>query len=158
LGVKARRDIRGTNNELIVKEGRKITKTIIKQMETAGVQEIPVALEEVIGRVAAHDVVDPKTGEVLLECNQEITAEILDRLRERNVTSVEVLFLEDQYMGPSLRNTTLLDGLSSSQEAILEIYKRLRPGDPPMLETATTFFNNLFFNPERYDLSRVGRL
>ena len=158
LGVKARRDIRGPNNEMIVKEGRKITKTVIKQMETAGVTEIPVALEEVIGRVSAHDVVDPKTGEIILECNQEITAETLDQLRERSVTSVEVLFLDDQYMGPSLRNTLLLDGLTSPQEAIIEIYKRLRPGDPPTLETATAFFNNLFFNAERYDLSRVGRL
>ncbi|HYD46874.1 MAG TPA: DNA-directed RNA polymerase subunit beta, partial [Terriglobales bacterium] len=158
IGVKARRDIRGPNNEMIVKEGRKISKTIIKQMEAAGVREIPVTLEEVIGRVSAHDVVDPNTGEVLLECNQEITAEILDRLRERNVSEVEVLFLEDQLLGPTLRNTLLLDGLTSPQEAIIEIYKRLRPGDPPTLETATTFFNNLFFNAERYDLSRVGRL
>src|SRR5512147_843365 len=79
VGSKATRDIRGAGNDLIVKEGRKITKASIKQMETAGVKEIPVALEEVLGRVSAHDVVDPKTGEVLLECNQEITSDLLDR-------------------------------------------------------------------------------
>jgi DNA-directed RNA polymerase subunit beta len=158
VGLKATRDIRGDNNELIVKEGRKITKASIKQMEAAGVKEIPITLEEIIGRVAAHDVADPKTGEVLLECNQEINTERLDRLRERGIASVEVLFLDDQHIGAALRNTLLLDSINAPEEAIIEIYKRLRPGDPPTIETATTFFNNLFFNAERYDLSRVGRL
>jgi DNA-directed RNA polymerase subunit beta len=158
VGLKATRDIRGDGNELIVKEGRKITKAAIKQMETAGVKEIPITLEEVIGRVAAHDVADAKTGEVLVECNQEITADRLERLRERGIASVDVLFLDDQHIGPSLRSTLLLDNINSPEEAIIEIYKRLRPGDPPTIETATTFFNNLFFNAERYDLSRVGRL
>jgi DNA-directed RNA polymerase subunit beta len=158
VGLKATRDIRGDNNELIVKEGRKITKASIKQMEAAGVKEIPITLEEVIGRVAAHDVVDSKTGEILVECNQEITTDRLERLRERGIPSVEVLFLDDQHIGASLRNTLLLDNINTPEEAIIEIYKRLRPGDPPTIETATTFFNNLFFNAERYDLSRVGRL
>ena len=158
VGLKATRDIRGDNNELIVKEGRKITKAAIKQMEAAGVREIPITLEEVVGRVAAHDVVDAKTGEVLVECNQEITTDRLDRLRERGIQSVEALFLDDQHIGPSLRSTLLLDNINTPEEAIIEIYKRLRPGDPPTIETATTFFNNLFFNAERYDLSRVGRL
>jgi len=158
VGLKATRDIRGDNNELIVKEGRKITKAAIKQMEAAGIKEIPVTLEDIIGRVAAHDVADPKTGEVLVECNQEITTDRLERLRERGIASVEVLFLDDQHIGPSLRNTLLLDNITSPDDAVIEIYKRLRPGDPPTIETATTFFNNLFFNAERYDLSRVGRL
>ncbi len=158
VGAKATRDIRGANNELIVKEGRKITKASIKQMESSGVKEVPISLEEVIGLISAHDVVDPKTGEVLLECNQEITTEILDQLRAANVREVEVLLLDDAHIGSSLRNTLLQDKVASPEDAILEIYKRLRPGDPPTIETATTFFNNLFFNPERYDLSRVGRL
>jgi DNA-directed RNA polymerase subunit beta len=158
VGGKATRDIRGAGNELIVKEGRKITKASIKQMETSGVKEIAVALEEVIGRVSAHDVVDPKTGEVLLECNQELSTELLDRLRAAGVREVEVLLMDDTHVGPSLRNTLLQDRVPSPEDAILEIYKRLRPGDPPTIETATTFFNNLFFNAERYDLSRVGRL
>ena len=158
VGGKATRDIRGAGNELIVKEGRKITKASIKQMETAGVREIPVSLEDVIGRVSAHDVVEPKTGEVLLECNQELTTELLDRLRAAGVREVEVLLMDDTHVGPSLRNTLLQDRVPSPEDAILEIYKRLRPGDPPTIETATTFFNNLFFNAERYDLSRVGRL
>ena len=158
IGLKATRDIRGESNELIVKEGRKITKGHIKQMEAAGIRDIPITLEEIIGRVAAHDVADPKSGEVLVECNQEITTDRLERLRERGINAVEVLFLDDQHIGVALRNTLLLDNIATAEEAIVEIYKRLRPGDPPTIETATTFFNNLFFNAERYDLSRVGRL
>jgi DNA-directed RNA polymerase subunit beta len=158
-GVKATRDVRHpTTNELIVKEGRKFTRTAIKQMEAAGIKHIPIAPEEVVGRVVAHDVVDTSTGEVVLECNQEVTPEKLKQFRDRNIHEIEVLLIDDLFLGPSLRNTLLQDKINTPEEAILEIYKRLRPGDPPTLETATSFFNNLFFNPERYDLSKVGRL
>ncbi len=159
VGVKATRDVRhpGTN-ELLVKEGRKFTKMALRQMEHAGIEQIPITVEEVLGRVSAHDVKNPKTGEVLLACNDEITEEKLELLRQHGIDRVEVLFLDDTHIGPALRNTLLQDKIADPQEAILEIYRRLRPGDPPTPETATTFFNNLFFNPERYDLSRVGRL
>ena len=159
VGVKATRDVRhpGTN-ELLVKEGRKFTKLALRQMESAGIEQIPITVEEVLGRVSAHDVKEPKTGEVLLGCNEEITEEKLELLRQRGIDRIEVLFLDDTHIGPALRNTLLQDKIADPQEAILEIYRRLRPGDPPTPETATTFFNNLFFNPERYDLSRVGRL
>ncbi len=159
VGVKATRDVRhpGTN-ELLVKEGRKFTKMALRQMEHAGIEQIPITVEEVLGRVSAHDVKNPKTGEVLLACNEEITEEKLELLRQHGIDRVEVLFLDDTHIGPALRNTLLQDKIADPQEAILEIYRRLRPGDPPTPETATTFFNNLFFNPERYDLSRVGRL
>src|SRR5689334_14507540 len=159
VGVKASRDLRHPQtNELIVKEGRKFTKAALRQMEQAGIEQIPIALEEVIGRVAAHDVKDPKTGEIVLATNDEITEEKLEQLRQRGINKVEVLFLDDMHIGPSLRNTLLQDKIEKPEDAILEIYRRLRPGDPPTPETATAFFNNLFFNPERYDLSRVGRL
>ena len=157
VGVKATRDVRhpGTN-ELLVKEGRKFTKLALRQMETAGIEQIPITVEEVLGRVSAHDVKDAKTGEVFLACNEEITEEKLEVLRQRGIDRIEVLFLDDTHIGSALRNTLLQDKIGDPQEAILEIYRRLRPGDPPTPETATTFFNNLFFNPERYDLSRVG--
>jgi DNA-directed RNA polymerase subunit beta len=159
VGVKASRDIRNPQtNDLIVKEGRKFTKLVLRQMEQAGIDQIPILVEEVLGRVSAHDVKDPKTGEVVLACNDEITEEKLEALRARGIQKVEVLFLDDTHIGPALRNTLLQDKIASPEEAILEIYRRLRPGDPPTPETATAFFNNLFFNPERYDLSRVGRL
>src|SRR6201981_468941 len=159
VGVKATRDLRNPqSNELIVKEGRKFTRAALRVMEQAGIEQIPIALEEVIGRVAAHDVKDPKSGEVVLATNEEITDEKLEVFRQRGITRVEVLFLDDMHIGPPLRNTLLQDKIEKAEEAILEIYRRLRPGDPPTPETATAFFNNLFFNPERYDLSRVGRL
>lgn len=159
VGVRATKDVRHpVTNDLLVKEGRKFTRAALKQIESAGIDRIPVALEEVVGLVAAHDVVDPQTKEVLVECNQEISQEQLNLLLERGVHSIEVLFIDDAHVGPSLRNTLLQDKISSPDEAIIEIYRRLRPGDPPTLEAATLFFHNLFFNPERYNLSRVGRL
>ena len=158
VGQRASREIRNEKNDVVVKEGRKITRSALRQLESSGVKEIPILLEDVLGRVSAHDIAHPKTGEVLIECNQEITTEMMDTLREAGVSSIEVLFVDDQHIGPSLRNTLLLDGLTNSEDAIIEIYKRLRPGDPPTIETATTFFNNLFFNSDRYDLSKVGRL
>src|SRR5262244_1336179 len=103
VGVKATRDLRNpTTNELIVKEGRKFTKAALRQMEQAGIEQIPIALEEVLGRVSAHDVKDPKSGEVLLATNEEITDEKLELLRGRGINKLEVLFLEDMHIGPSL--------------------------------------------------------
>jgi DNA-directed RNA polymerase subunit beta len=158
-GVKATRDIRHpSSNDLIVKEGRKFTKLVLRQMEQAGIDQIPILPEEVLGRVSAYDVKDAKTGEVLVGCNEDITEEKLELLRARGIQRIEVLFLDDTHIGPALRNTLQQDKIATPEEAILEIYRRLRPGDPPTPETATAFFNNLFFNPERYDLSRVGRL
>jgi len=156
--TKATRDIRGPRQELIVKEGRKITDSVLKQLEAAGIREISITPEEVIGRVVAHDVVDPETGEVLLECNHEVSPEKLEEFRSRGIRSFDVLYLDEQHLGPALRNTLLADGVESPEEAVVEIYKRLRPGDVPTVESATQYFHNLFFNPERYDLSRVGRL
>jgi len=159
VGIRASKDVRHpVSNDLIVKEGRKFTRGLLKQMETAGVEQIPITVEEVIGNIAAHDVVDPRTKEVLVECNQELTQEQFDQLVDRGVSSIEVLFIDDSHIGPSLRNTLLQDKISSPEEAVIEIYRRLRPGDPPTIEAATLFFHNLFFNPERYNLSRVGRL
>jgi DNA-directed RNA polymerase subunit beta len=157
LGVRLSRDVRHPeSNEIIVKEGRKLTKGALRQLEAAGVEQLPIALEEIVGQVSAHDVADPDTGEVIVECNQEITPDILDKLAKRSINQFEVLFMD--LIGPSLRNTMLQDKISSPDEAIMEIYKRLRPGDPPTRETARTFFDNLFFNKDRYDLSKVGRL
>jgi DNA-directed RNA polymerase subunit beta len=159
LGVRATKDVRHPlTNDLLVKEGRKFTRTIVRQLESAGIEKIPVSLEEVVGRVAAHDIVDPVTKEIVVECNQELSQEKLDLLLEHGVDTVEVLFIDDSHIGPSLRNTLLQDKIISAEEAIIEIYRRLRPGDPPTIEAATLFFHNLFFNPERYNLSRVGRL
>ena len=159
LGAKVGSDVRDPkSNELIVKEGKKYTRPVLRQMEAAKIKQVPINWEEILGRVAAHDIVDPQGKEVLVECNHEITQEKLDLIREKGIHQVEVLFIEESTVGPYLRNTLLQDRIKSPQDAIIEIYRRLRPGDPPTVESATNFFNNLFFNPDRYDLSKVGRL
>jgi DNA-directed RNA polymerase subunit beta len=159
LGGKVGSDLRDPKtNELIVKEGKKYTRPVLRQMEAAKIKHVPIGWEEILGRVAAHDIVNPQTHEVLLESNHEITQEKLDLIREKGIHQIEVLFIEESSVGPYLRNTLLQDRIRSPQDAILEIYRRLRPGDPPTVESATNFFNNLFFNPDRYDLSKVGRL
>jgi DNA-directed RNA polymerase subunit beta len=159
LGGKVGADIRDPKtNDLIVKEGKKFTRPVLRQMEGARIKHVPIAWEEMLGRVASHDIVDPHTKEVIAECNHEITQEKLDLIRERGIHQIEVLFIDESNVGPYLRNTLLQDRIRSPQDAILEIYRRLRPGDPPTVESATNFFNNLFFNPDRYDLSKVGRL
>ena len=159
LGLKTSHDIRDPKtNELIAREGKRLTRAQVRQMEASRIKHVPIVWEDVIGRIVAHDIVDPETREVILECNQEITQERLDQIRDRGITEIEVLFLVNSSVGPYLRDTLLQDKVHSPKEALLEIYRRMRPGDPPTLDTATTFFNNLFFNPDRYDLSKVGRL
>ena len=159
LGAKVGSDIRDPKtNDLIVKEGKKFTRPVLRQMESARIKQVPIDWQEIVGRIVSHDLIDPQTKEVVVECNHEITQEKLDLVRERGIHQIEVLFIDESNVGPYLRNTLLQDRIRSPQDAILEIYRRLRPGDPPTVESATNFFNNLFFNPDRYDLSKVGRL
>jgi DNA-directed RNA polymerase subunit beta len=159
LGSRVSRDVRDPKtNEVIAREGRKFNKAIVRAMEQAKITEVPIALDEIVGRISAHDIVDPGTGEVLVQVNEELSEESVERLVERGIRKIEVLFTEDQPGGGPLRLTLAQDKLGSPEEAIVEIYRRLRPGDPPTAQTATAFFNDLFFNPERYDLSKVGRL
>ncbi len=159
MGLKATCDVRDPeSNNLIVREGRRFTRSAMRQMENAGIKQIPIAWEDILGRVAAHDIVDPESNQVIVGCNGVITEENLDHIRDSRVDRLDLFFLDDAETGPYLRNTLLQDKMQSCDEALLEIYRRLRPGDPPTMDTATTFFNNLFFSPDRYDLSRVGRL
>ncbi len=153
------RDIRHPqSNDVIVKEGRKINRGALRRLEEAGVEEVPIALDDIIGGIAAHDIVDPKSGEVIVECNGAITAEQFDAIREAGIAELDLLYIDELNRGPSLRNTLLVDKVEDAGDAIIDIYRRLRPGDPPTVETATQFFNDLFFNPDKYDLSPVGRL
>ena len=159
MGSRVSRDVKDPKSgEVIAREGRKFNKAIVRAMEQAKISEIPIALDEIVGRVSAHDIVDSTTGEVLIGTNEELTEETLEKLKAHGVKKIEVLFTEDAPGGGPLRLTLAQDKLGTPEEAVIEIYRRLRPGDPPTQETATTFFNNLFFNAERYDLSKVGRL
>lgn len=159
LGQRATRDIRDPETrEIIVRKNRKFTRSAIKQIQQLKIKRISIDEEDVVGTVSAEDVVDDKTGEVLLATNEALTKEKLELLEEKGIAEFKVLFIDGLNVGSYLRDTLLVDKVETEDESILEIYRRLRPGDPPTLETARTLFQNLFFNPERYDLSRVGRL
>ncbi|MCB1214741.1 MAG: DNA-directed RNA polymerase subunit beta, partial [Deltaproteobacteria bacterium] len=144
--------------EILVKKGRRFGRSALQKLEKANINQLPVDLEDILGRPSAHDVTDPKTGEVLLECNEILTQEKFDLIKKAGVKSLPLLFIDNLNVGPYLRNTLASDSVTSPEEALLDIYKRLRPGDPATPEAAQTFFENLFFNEERYDLSKVGRL
>ncbi|MBI4702314.1 MAG: DNA-directed RNA polymerase subunit beta, partial [Deltaproteobacteria bacterium] len=156
-GQRATRDVR-LGGTVIVKKNQKYTRAAIRKLREAEVTRLSLDLEELDGKVSARDVVDPETGEVLLECNEEVSAEKLDQLREAKIEAFDVLFIDGLNVGSYLRDTLMADKIKTQEDAILEIYRRLRPGDPPTLETAKQLFHNLFFNEERYDLSKVGRL
>jgi len=155
---RATRDIKTKSGEVIVKKNRKFTRAALKKLEGAKMTRLPVDADELYTKVSAYDVVDENTGEVIIECNEEVTQEKIDELIKRGLKEFKVLFIDNLNVGPYLRDTLLIDKIENPEQAIMEIYRRLRPGDPPTPETATNLFQNLFFNPERYDLSKVGRL
>ncbi len=144
--------------DVMVKADKKMGRGHCRKMAKAGVTRLPLTEDDVIGMVVAHDVVDMNTGEVIAECNEEITEESLQTIRDRGIDEITTLFIDRVNVGSFLRDTLLVDKVDNSEDAIIEIYRRLRPGDPPTYETALAFFENLFFNSERYDLGRVGRL
>ncbi len=146
------------SGDVIVKKNRKFTKAVIKKIQDAGIKRFEVALENVLGRVAAEDLVDENTGEVLIECNHELSEAKLEELKGKGVKAVKVIYTDNLTHGAFVRETLQIDKVSSPDEALIEIYKRMRPGDPPTIEASKQLFENMFFNPDRYDLSRVGRL
>ena len=158
-GQRAEEDILDPKSgEVIVKKNRKFTKAVTKRIEEAGIKRFEAPIEAVVGRVASEDIVDEKTGEVLLECNHELSEAKIEELKGKGIKEVKVIFTDNLTFGPFIRETLTLDKVSSPEEALIEIYKRMRPGDPPTIEAAKQLFDNLFFNSDRYDLSRVGRL
>ena len=144
--------------EPIIRAGRKISRSAVRRLLNSSVGEIPIAEENLLGQVVAEDVIDPTTGEVLFELNHELTADGIARLKAKRITDFSLLYLDPLRTDASLRLTLAADRLTTQEEALLEIYKRLRPGDIPTKDTARLFFDNLFFNTKRYDLSRIGRL
>lgn len=144
--------------EALVKKNRKFTKAVIERIEKAGLKRLEVVRTAVVGRVTSEDIIDEKTGEVIVEVNSDITEAHLNELEKRGIKQFNVIFTDNLTYGPFLRDTLLIDKINSPEEALIEIYKRMRPGDPPTLEAARQLFENMFFNIDRYDLSRVGRL
>ncbi len=144
--------------EEIAHSGRKVTPSILKALRAAKVTQVEVEAAELDGAMTAADVVDQTTGEILVEANVELNAERLHKITESGVTNVEVFFPERDDVGNIISNTLRRDSVRKPEEALIEIYRKLRPGDPPTLDTATALFEGMFFDPRKYDFSRVGRL
>jgi len=146
------------NGEEIAHSGRKITAHTLKAIRAAGIDRIEVEAAELDGAQTASDVVDLNTGEVVMEANVELTADRLHKIMASGAASFEVFFPERDDVGNVIANTLKRDAIKKPEEALIEIYRKLRPGDPPTLDTATNLFEGMFFDARKYDFSRVGRL
>ncbi len=151
-------DIVDDEGNVIVEQGRRITARNIRQIEKKGLAELKVPGEYLHGRALAKDVVDQNTGEILFECNTEITEETVEAMLKAGVQSFETLYTNDLDCGPFISDTLRSDAAKTQLEALVEIYRMMRPGEPPTKESAEGLFQNLFFSQERYDLSAVGRM
>jgi len=151
-------DIVDKKGAVVVEKGRRITARHIRELEKGKVTTLEVTQEYMLGRSLAKDIADPKTGEMLLECNTEITEENLALIIEAGITDIETLYTNDLDCGPFISDTLRADPSRTQLEALVEIYRMMRPGEPPTKESAENLFYNLFFNLERYDLSSVGRM
>ncbi|MCW5212586.1 DNA-directed RNA polymerase subunit beta, partial [Desulfobulbus sp. TB] len=149
--------INPADGEILGKKGRKVSKALAKRIVKAGVKAITVAPEELLERVLLTDILHPESGEVMAKCNDLLTEELIDKLQESKVSSVEVLFIDNVNISESFRKTLSVDKVKSIDQALIEIYRRLRPSSPPTVEIAQEFFNKLFYDPATYDLSVVGR-
>ena len=146
------------SEEVIVGAHKRITETLFKELIKAKISQVRAALVDLEGAYSVADVVNRQTGEVLLEANKPLTADLWQAFAEAGITEVDVFFPERDEIGLVLSRTLDKDSIRSSKEALIEIYRKLRPGDPPTLETATNLFRGMFFDPRKYDFSRVGRL
>ncbi len=151
-------DIKNRSGEVIVEGGRRITARHVRLLQDSGMKRLDVPREYLVGRVTAKDIVDEDTGEILLPCNSEITDEVLDRILELGTTKIQTIYTNDLDCGSYVSETLRIDPASTRLEALVEIYKMMRPGEPPTREAAENLFENLFFKSERYDLSAVGRM
>src|SRR5678816_4426775 len=145
-------------DEVIVEEGRRVTARHVRQLEQKNVTRLEVPKEYLIGKVLAHDVFNTETGEILAKANEILTIAVIDKLIEAGVQQVRVLYVNDLDRGPYISDTLRIDPTRTRLEALVEIYRMMRPGEPPTKDAAENLFQNLFFNPERYDLSAVGRM
>lgn len=151
-------DIKDDAGNVIIEEGRRVTGRHIRQIQKTKLTQFSVPEEYFLGRSLAKDIIDAETGEVLLECNTEITEEIVEKLRAAKIQDVEVLYSNELDCGPYISETLRSDVTRDQLEALVEIYRMMRPGEPPTKEAAETLFQNLFFTEDRYDLSAVGRM
>src|SRR5271163_4443416 len=158
LGMKLAHSIKSKSGDEVAHSGRKITAATFKEIQKAKITEVEVDTTDLEGAWSASDIVDTTTGEVLLEANTEITADKVAKILESGVVELSVFFPERDDVGTVISQTLRRDSITAPSEALIEIYRKLRPGDPPTLDTATALFQGMFFDPRKYDFSRVGRL
>src|SRR6266567_4337792 len=158
LGMKLAHSIKSKSGEEIAHSGRKLNAAILKEIQKAKVGEIEVDVSDLEGAWAAGDIVDTTSGEVMLEANTELTADKVAKILDSGVVEMNLFFPERDDVGTVISQTLKRDSVKTPQEALIEIYRKLRPGDPPTLDTATALFHGMFFDPRKYDFSRVGRL
>ena len=151
-------DILDKKGKVIVADGRRITARHVKELEKQKITKLAIPADYLHKRPLAKDIVNPDTGEILFECNTEINDEILEQLREAGLSSIESIYTNDLDRGSFISDTLRSDSTHTSMEALVEIYRMMRPGEPPTKESAENLFNNLFFSQDRYDLSAVGRM
>ncbi|MCC7167482.1 MAG: DNA-directed RNA polymerase subunit beta, partial [Rhodospirillales bacterium] len=158
-GVKLGHDlIDAKSGKVVAEAGTKLTLRLARKLKESGLDEYLVAHEDLAGAYVALDLIDEKTGEIFVEAGEELTAEAIETLEQAGVTEIPVLAIDHVNVGPYIRNTLAVDKNSVREEALIDIYRVMRPGEPPTLETAEALFQGLFFDEERYDLSAVGRV
>ena len=144
--------------KMIIEEGRRITAKHVRDMEKSTVKKLIVPTEYLETKILAHDIIDTETGELLAAANAELLPEVIELLIENGIEHIQTLYTNDLDRGPYISNTLKIDPSTTRLEALVEIYRMMRPGEPPTKEAAENLFQNLFFNPDRYDLSAVGRM
>ncbi len=157
-GETAIADIKLPDGTVLVEAGRRITARYIRQMEEAKLKELEVKPEYLAGKILSHDIVDTDSGEILVEANTEITPETLEVIRKAGCKSFQTIYTNNLDQGAYMSDTLRIDATKTRLEALVEIYRMMRPGEPPTKESAELLFNNLFFSADRYDLSAVGRM
>src|SRR5450432_3326620 len=158
LGMKLAHSIKNKAGEEVAHSGRKINAATLKEIQKAKIGEIEVDITDLEGAWTAGDIVDTTTGEVMLEANSELTADKVSKILDSGVVEMALFFPERDDVGTVISQTLKRDAVKTPQEALIEIYRKLRPGDPPTLDTATALFHGMFFDPRKYDFSKVGRL
>jgi len=151
-------DIKDKSGNILIEQGRRISQRHVLQMQKAGIKTLKVPLEYLLDKVIAKPVIDKKTGEVLAAANAEITAELINQFHKSDIESFETLYVNDLDRGLYISDTLRIDSSTTQLEGLVEIYRMMRPGEPPTKEAAETLFRNLFFSVDRYDLSVVGRM
>lgn len=151
-------DILDKKGKVVIEQGRRISMRHVRMLEKAGVKELELPIDYLLGKVIAKPVVDKQSGDIIANANDEITVELLNSLRKAGIKTIETLYTNDLDRGPYISDTLRIDPTANQLEALVEIYRMMRPGEPPTKEAAEALFENLFFSTERYDLSAVGRM